>query len=186
MRCRASPYVETWRLGERSWKVRPLATMVRRECAEGSFNDPEFGPTSDDPVGTLALRGRVPLPSVDVIPSTEVVWLRPDEIQAYAKLHGSCVALWQGLADDALRDLTSWPVEKVTIAKKYSRGGAAPGRGAPLKLKDPSELWGRLTGELSAGTVIMCSRVVGDDGLAPDAGPSLVSSVLMRRAVRLR
>ncbi|CAJ1371706.1 unnamed protein product [Effrenium voratum] len=37
--------------------------------------------------------------------------------KAYAKLHGAYFALWLGLVDDALEDLTSWPSEKLQLSK---------------------------------------------------------------------
>ena len=83
------------------------------------------------------------------------IWLALME-KAYAKLHGSYLALSLGFVDDALEDLTSWPVEKIQISK--FAGKLLP-EGSPLPAeRDLDELWQTLSKEIESGAALVCLR----------------------------
>mmetsp|Transcript_144255 Transcript_144255/g.462000 ORF Transcript_144255/g.462000 Transcript_144255/m.462000 type:complete len:954 (-) Transcript_144255:63-2924(-) len=88
--------------------------------------------------------------------------------KAYAKLHGAYSSLWSGFIDDALRDLTSWPTEKLPSAKYAAWRGPTTPVGKPSAGKDPAELWTNLDAELRAGALLASSRV--GDGLGDGGG----------------
>lgn len=88
--------------------------------------------------------------------------------KAYAKLHGSYASLWSGFVDEALRDLTSWPTDKLPSAKYAAWRPPSPGSAVPPTGKDPTELWTTLQTELQAGALLASSRV--GDGLGEAGG----------------
>jgi len=93
--------------------------------------------------------------------------------KAYAKLHGAYEALSQGLVDDALADLTSWPVDKIQVSKYAKPAEAGTTNKKP---KDPAELWSSLKNEFSAGAAMACSAS-GSAGGAETGGVDAAAGV---------